>query len=120
MSTTLPYALEEIGTLYAFLETGCPEVVTRSRQSLVSAFALFLYDYVLTISDEIEYIWDKEWSFGKLLFISNRYISFALAIFDIIIINRGDLGDKLKTWELWGENATPSSIKLLIRDRLVT
>ncbi|KAI9459539.1 hypothetical protein HD554DRAFT_2136627 [Boletus coccyginus] len=40
------------------------------------------YDYVLTFSDEIEYIWTKPWTWVSTLFILVRYVglySFAIA-----------------------------------------
>jgi len=40
--------------------------------SLASATAL-LFDTILTIPDEVEYIWGTPWSHGKILFYLNRY-----------------------------------------------
>ena len=35
---------------------------------------LLIYDYFLTLSDEVELVWCKRFSWPKLLFICNRYI----------------------------------------------
>ncbi|TFK39885.1 hypothetical protein BDQ12DRAFT_681408 [Crucibulum laeve] len=37
------------------------------------ATALTLYDHVLTVSDEVEYIWKKKWSLPTLLYFITRY-----------------------------------------------
>ena len=35
--------------------------------------ALYLYEYIITLSDEIRYIWRHKYSFATLLFAFNRY-----------------------------------------------
>ena len=38
--------------------------------------ALVIYDYVLTLSREIEYIWFSPWNVIKILFLAQRYLPF--------------------------------------------
>ncbi|KAJ3990794.1 hypothetical protein F5050DRAFT_1813453 [Lentinula boryana] len=45
-----------------------------------SGSTLLFYDYLLTLDDEIEFIWKKSWSIGKVLFIISRYYSLIAAV----------------------------------------
>jgi hypothetical protein len=42
--------------------------------------ALFAYEYIVTLDQEINHIWAKKWSFSTLIFAVNRYISLFLVI----------------------------------------
>jgi len=44
---------------------------------LMSAVALFIYDYGLTLHREIKLIWFSRWSYTKVLFLLVRYMTFA-------------------------------------------
>jgi len=44
---------------------------------LMSAVALFIYDYGLTLHREIKLIWFSRWSYTKVLFLLVRYLTFA-------------------------------------------
>ncbi|KLO12315.1 hypothetical protein SCHPADRAFT_423891 [Schizopora paradoxa] len=37
---------------------------------------MFVYDYILTLPDEIEYIWPWEWRTGKILYVATKYLAF--------------------------------------------
>ncbi|KAJ4467214.1 hypothetical protein J3R30DRAFT_3696617 [Lentinula aciculospora] len=43
--------------------------------AVVAGGALLFYDYLLTLDDEIELIWQRSWSIGKALYIISRYYS---------------------------------------------
>ncbi|KAI5116513.1 hypothetical protein M0805_001868 [Coniferiporia weirii] len=45
------------------------------RLSHLASFSLIAYDIFITIDQEIEYIWKARWSFGKIVFIINRYLN---------------------------------------------
>ncbi|KAF5376270.1 hypothetical protein D9615_008555 [Tricholomella constricta] len=45
----------------------------------VSALTLYVYDYALTLKDEVEYIWKARLTPIKVLFLINRYFAAALA-----------------------------------------
>jgi len=47
---------------------------------LVSATALFIYDYVLTLHLEIKYIWRSPWTYTKVLFLLIRYLAFMAVV----------------------------------------
>jgi hypothetical protein len=60
--------------------------------------ALYFYEYLITLDQEINHIWAKRWSFSTLIFAINRYATLGLAF--------------------WGLLGTPSytvSISLLVR-----
>ncbi|KAJ3558191.1 hypothetical protein NM688_g1073 [Phlebia brevispora] len=42
----------------------------------IAAIAVLYYDYMLTFSEEVRYIWPKWQSFGAWLFLLNRYVAF--------------------------------------------
>ncbi|KAF8066714.1 hypothetical protein FPV67DRAFT_1417573 [Lyophyllum atratum] len=46
-----------------------------------------LHDYLITLEDEIRYIWPQKRSFGKFMFLWIRYYSLALLIFDVTQIH---------------------------------
>ncbi|KAJ7185429.1 hypothetical protein C8R46DRAFT_982015 [Mycena filopes] len=48
------------------------------RSANVSALCLFLWDYVLTFPQEVQYFWGSRWSLVKCLFFLNRYFTLVL------------------------------------------
>ncbi|KAJ7241439.1 hypothetical protein C8J57DRAFT_1369345 [Mycena rebaudengoi] len=44
--------------------------------------AILVYDWLLTLGPEVEYIWNQKMSFGKILYLINRY----LVLVDLIIL----------------------------------
>jgi len=47
----------------------------------VSAFALFYYDFLITLHLEIQLVWRSAWSYTKILFLLSRYIVAVLGYF---------------------------------------
>ncbi|KIJ97930.1 hypothetical protein K443DRAFT_9514 [Laccaria amethystina LaAM-08-1] len=47
----------------------------------VAAAALLVYDYLLTLGMEFEFVWSSPWGFVKVLYIVQRYLPFCDAIF---------------------------------------
>ncbi|KZV99618.1 hypothetical protein EXIGLDRAFT_762489 [Exidia glandulosa HHB12029] len=54
----------------------------------------FLYDWILTLEDEVEYIWRRKWTFAKGLFIIIRISAilplFVEAVLDTTLENLSD------------------------------
>ncbi|KAF8884174.1 hypothetical protein BD779DRAFT_1674251 [Infundibulicybe gibba] len=44
-----------------------------SRYSLISGAMFYVWEYFLTLPDEVEYFWNSKWSLIKFLFFLNRY-----------------------------------------------
>ncbi|KAF9262098.1 hypothetical protein L218DRAFT_809162, partial [Marasmius fiardii PR-910] len=42
-----------------------------------------LYDYFITLADEIHFVWSREWSFSKFMFLWVRYYTIALMVWDV-------------------------------------
>ncbi|KAG8921330.1 hypothetical protein FRC00_008801 [Tulasnella sp. 408] len=41
---------------------------------------LFIYDWLLCLDREVQYLWKARWSFGKVWFIIHRYAMMALVV----------------------------------------
>ncbi|OCB85126.1 hypothetical protein A7U60_g7751 [Sanghuangporus baumii] len=52
-----------------------PQILTTKKVTL-GFYTLHLYDHLLTLSDEIEFMWDARVSLASILFFVNRYYSF--------------------------------------------
>ncbi|KAF9518663.1 hypothetical protein BS47DRAFT_1482520 [Hydnum rufescens UP504] len=51
-----------------------------------AGLVILIYDYFLTLSDEIRYIWPSKWSWVKIVFLMNRYISPLIVINALIMV----------------------------------
>ncbi|KIO05189.1 hypothetical protein M404DRAFT_535244 [Pisolithus tinctorius Marx 270] len=75
--------------------------INTSASLIVASCALFIYDYALTFSKEIDLFWRKDrraWSF--VLFITNRYVGLLgriLELFRVFPPNNNGLDDSW--WE---------------------
>jgi len=49
--------------------------------TLVSTVALLIYDYMLTLNEEIRFMWSRRMTLGKVLFFLNRYLPFVTSFF---------------------------------------
>jgi len=59
--------------------------LTATRFSTFASLAFLVYDHVLTLDAEIEFVWRRAWSFGKVMFIFNRYFGLAVLAFNSIV-----------------------------------
>ncbi|KAL4066098.1 hypothetical protein J3A83DRAFT_4375385 [Scleroderma citrinum] len=48
--------------------------VQLQRSAMIVGYTLLVYDYFLTIGDEIEYIWNSPWTRVKAVYLLNRYV----------------------------------------------
>ncbi|KAF8889110.1 hypothetical protein BD779DRAFT_1521972 [Infundibulicybe gibba] len=60
------------------------EVMTRNYSSLI-ALVLLAWDMVLTFGDEYEYIWKRNWTPAKCIYLFSRYFSLAVQISNYVI-----------------------------------
>ncbi|KAF9014289.1 hypothetical protein BDQ17DRAFT_451851 [Cyathus striatus] len=42
------------------------------------AFALMVYDYLLTFGHEVDLVWNAPWGFIKIMYILTRYVPFTM------------------------------------------
>ncbi|KAJ3785509.1 hypothetical protein GGU10DRAFT_354742 [Lentinula aff. detonsa] len=83
---------------------------------------LLFYDYLLTLDDEIEFIWKKSWSIGKVLFIISRYYSLIASV----LINNMALFQSLTEseciryyhWQAWSGLITCMIVEVILQMRL--
>ncbi|KIJ54385.1 hypothetical protein M422DRAFT_25298 [Sphaerobolus stellatus SS14] len=54
-----------------------------SKYSLLGAYTVLVYDISLMFSDEMKYIWRREWSSVKRLYMVNRYLALLIQTIDI-------------------------------------
>ncbi|KAI0341509.1 hypothetical protein BDW22DRAFT_1359098 [Trametopsis cervina] len=57
----------------------------RDNYCSVSARALFLWDYVITLQDEVQYVWGRKFSAATLLFLLNRYVNLVITIMELMV-----------------------------------
>ncbi|KAJ3792493.1 hypothetical protein GGU11DRAFT_505513 [Lentinula aff. detonsa] len=93
-----------------------------SRYANLAGGALLFYDYLLTLDDEIEFIWKKQWSIGKALFIMSRYYP----LIATVVVNNYVLFGSLTTsvsiqygkWQGWSGLATCMLVETILQMRL--
>jgi len=59
--------------------------LTATRYSTFASLAFLVYDHVLTLHAEIEFVWRRAWSLGKVMFIFNRYFGLVVLAFSSIV-----------------------------------
>ncbi|KDR83293.1 hypothetical protein GALMADRAFT_134772 [Galerina marginata CBS 339.88] len=59
------------------------EAVQITRYCQLAAGSLVIFDNLITLDEEVNFIWQRRWSFGKCLFLTNRYFSLAVFVFNI-------------------------------------
>ncbi|KZS94467.1 hypothetical protein SISNIDRAFT_453387 [Sistotremastrum niveocremeum HHB9708] len=64
--------------------------LTAARYFQLSAFAMLLYDHMITFSDEVERIWKQPFQFPTLLFALNRYVTPLQRIVIVVAFNDPD------------------------------
>ncbi|KAI9567800.1 hypothetical protein HD554DRAFT_2172869 [Boletus coccyginus] len=57
--------------------------ITQNNSMALATLTAAGYDYILTFSDEIEYVWNKPWSWVSMLFIIIRYFGLS----NVVIIS---------------------------------
>ena len=41
---------------------------------------MILYDHMLTVADEVKFVWHRQWNAVKVLFLLTRYLGFAISL----------------------------------------
>ncbi|THU97409.1 hypothetical protein K435DRAFT_838637 [Dendrothele bispora CBS 962.96] len=52
----------------------------------IAFFALFVYEWMITLGDEIEYFWSGPWSLSRILFFINRYFPFLILTYGLVVL----------------------------------
>ncbi|KZT37381.1 hypothetical protein SISSUDRAFT_1062842 [Sistotremastrum suecicum HHB10207 ss-3] len=79
-----------MASLFQELETVLSQMSV-SRNMAYSGFTVMIYDWVLTLPDEIKLIWPARWSTVRVIFLVNRYLLPLLLSVDIYVWGGFDL-----------------------------
>ncbi|KAJ8515770.1 hypothetical protein ONZ45_g6859 [Pleurotus djamor] len=73
-------------------------IAQRTAYSLIAFACLLLYDHIITMSDEIQYVWSTPWGLGKVLFFLTRgWICVAgLLVAEVIMV--------LRVWAIYNQS----------------
>jgi len=85
----------------AFNPTSLVTASTATKYSSLASLTFLLYDHVLTFGAEVELVWNHPWSFGKALFIFNRYFSLWKLLADVIVYLNPSLTNQFCKGFLW-------------------
>ncbi|KDQ58700.1 hypothetical protein JAAARDRAFT_34546 [Jaapia argillacea MUCL 33604] len=62
----------------------------------LSASFVAIYDHLITIDQEYELIWQRQWTLSKVMFLINRYVGAALLCTEAaVLLNEGHMSDKV-------------------------
>ncbi|KAF9556456.1 hypothetical protein CPC08DRAFT_93203 [Agrocybe pediades] len=80
-----------------------PQDVLYERYAHLSAGSIIIFDYVITMGQEMDFIWAERWSVVKVLFLINRYYGLASVIFDsygILFLSIGpNVSQRFPVWQ---------------------
>ncbi|PSR99305.1 hypothetical protein PHLCEN_2v4164 [Hermanssonia centrifuga] len=71
----------DIGTpedIEAFIEFATLNIA--ANYDITILFVVVLYDYILTVKTEVNYVWHQKFSGATVIFFVNRYFKFAAAV----------------------------------------
>lgn len=73
-----------------------------TRYSELASSVIIIYDHLVTLDQEVELIWKSGWSFGKLLFLLNRYYTLFAVVFNNYVLFSNELTRELcVSWFRW-------------------
>jgi len=58
-----------------------------ARVVLIALFSLSVYEWAITLDDEIKYFWTGSWGMSRILFLLNRYLSPAISILALFCVS---------------------------------
>ncbi|KAH8083298.1 hypothetical protein BXZ70DRAFT_958347 [Cristinia sonorae] len=53
---------------------------------IIAAKALFIWDYIITLDNEVRYVWGRKPTIATILFLLNRYVVLACMLFQLIVL----------------------------------
>ncbi|KAI0825954.1 hypothetical protein BC629DRAFT_1586818 [Irpex lacteus] len=59
----------------------------RSNYCAVASRVLFLWDYLITVEDEVEYFWERKITTASVLFLLNRYVNLAITVLQFFAVS---------------------------------
>jgi len=55
-----------------------------ARMLSIALFSLAVYEYLITLDEEIKYFWTGKWTLSRVLFLVNRYLALSIMAFSIV------------------------------------
>lgn len=85
----------------SLLLQGLQGLYTTQYAELASS-TIIVYDHFVTLDQEVELIWKSGWSFGKCLFLVNRYYTLFVVVFNNYVLFNSSISSNLcATWFRW-------------------
>ncbi|KAJ6558562.1 hypothetical protein DFH09DRAFT_534632 [Mycena vulgaris] len=89
-----------------------------TRLAAVGSATILLYDHLITIDQEIDLVWRRDWSFLKCVFIFHRYLGFVCVIIELFVTLNPNVSDQVSTfsfhWEMWGYSVVVLTSELVL------
>ncbi|EJD40274.1 hypothetical protein AURDEDRAFT_170653 [Auricularia subglabra TFB-10046 SS5] len=60
-------------------------VPTPTGYLALACITWLVYDYLITLDDEVEFIWMRKWSFTKFIFLLMRWSTFGLLLTEVVV-----------------------------------
>ena len=65
----------------------CVQILANSQHPLLVGTVLLPYDGLLTLSEEVTYIWNKKWKLGTVLYLLTRYPTLLYILTQVITVS---------------------------------
>ncbi|KAJ6543885.1 hypothetical protein B0H19DRAFT_289572 [Mycena capillaripes] len=89
-----------------------------TRLAAVGSATVLLYDHLITIDQEIDLVWRKDWSFLKGVFIFHRYLGLTCVLVELYAILSPNVTQAVRTfwfrWEMWGYTVVVLTSELVL------
>jgi hypothetical protein len=94
------------------------ESIQSTRLAAVGSATVLLYDHLITLDQEIDLVWKRDWSLLKGVFIFHRYLGLLGVIIELFAIMSPDVTDSICTWwfyfEFWGYTSIVLTSELVL------
>ncbi|KAJ7675101.1 hypothetical protein B0H17DRAFT_1081781 [Mycena rosella] len=92
--------------------------IQRTRLAAVGSATVLVYDHFITIDQEINLVWKKDWSFLKCVFIFHRYLGFLCVMIELFATLSPHVSDDVSAfwfhWEMWGYTVVVLTSELVL------
>ncbi|KAJ7367838.1 hypothetical protein DFH08DRAFT_6715 [Mycena albidolilacea] len=107
--STMALAVDPIHLAHSFQST---------RLAAVGSATILLYDHLITIDQEIDLVWRKDWSLLKGVFIFHRYLGLACVLIELYAILNTNVSQSVSTfwfhWEMWAYTVVVLTTELVL------
>ncbi|RDB15059.1 hypothetical protein Hypma_005442 [Hypsizygus marmoreus] len=61
--------------------------IDNGRQIVFASFSLMLYEYAITLDQEVKYFWSGKWTPSRVLYLVNRYLPLVIMAMLVVCFN---------------------------------